>query len=51
MTGSFDIETDDQCTDIWALKNNYISVVPSMHDLTNYDAISSMRAMENVVNQ
>ena len=51
MTGSFDIATDDQSTDIWALKNNYISVVPSMHDLTNYDAISSMRAMENTINQ
>ena len=51
MTGSFDIQTDNQNTDIWALKNNYISIVPSMHDLTQYKAISSMVAMEKAVNQ
>jgi 5'-nucleotidase len=51
MTGSFDIQTEDQTTDIWALKNNYISVVPSMHDLTQYNVIRSMSAMENAVNQ
>ncbi len=51
MTGSFDIYTDDQSTDIWALKNNYISVVPSMHDLTDYNALSSITAIEKAANQ
>lgn len=51
MTGSFDIQTDNQNTDIWALKNNYISIVPSMHDLTQYNAMSSMTAMEKAVSQ
>jgi len=30
-------------TDIWALENGYISVVPSQHDLTAYGAIDELR--------
>ncbi|MDO8366769.1 MAG: 5'/3'-nucleotidase SurE [Saprospiraceae bacterium] len=37
-------------TDIWALENGYISVVPSMHDLTNYPAIESLKGLENTHN-
>lgn len=33
-------------TDVWAMKNGYIAVVPSMHDLTNYRAMDSMRDLE-----
>jgi 5'-nucleotidase len=34
-------------TDIWALQNGYISVVPSMHDLTNYKALKKMKELES----
>lgn len=34
-------------TDVWALENGYISVVPSMHDLTNYPAIEVLKNLEN----
>lgn len=50
LTGSFGVETDDPDTDIWALKNGYISVVPSGHDLTLYSAIEPMKMMETAVN-
>ena len=34
-------------TDVWALENGYISIVPSMHDLTNYPALETLKALEN----
>lgn len=49
MTGSFvndDVDSED--TDIWALSHNYISVVPSMHDLTNYHAVKEMKPLEQI---
>ncbi len=36
LTGKFVNLDHKDDTDIWALENGYISVVPSMHDLTDY---------------
>jgi 5'-nucleotidase len=44
---SFEAE-DDQENDIWALKNNYVSVVPSHHDLTYYAEINNIKHLENI---
>ena len=41
LTGEFNGEDDNKETDLWALKNGYISIVPSSHDLTNYPAIEA----------
>ncbi len=46
LTGRFVNNDLSEDTDIWALEKGYISVVPSHHDLTNYDAIASLRDME-----
>jgi len=46
MTGEFVWETKDNDSDIWALKNGYVSVVPSMHDLTDYMSIDSLKNIE-----
>ena len=46
LTGDFVNEDTGTDTDIWALENNYISVVPSMHDLTAYTAIEKLRFLE-----
>jgi len=46
MSGEFrndDMGTD---TDVWALENGYISIVPCGHDLTKYPAIASIKKME-----
>jgi 5'-nucleotidase len=46
LSGDFlnsDLGTD---TDIWALENGYVSVVPSMHDLTNYPALTTLKGLE-----
>lgn len=48
LTGRFVNEDLDPDTDIWALDNGYVSVVPSMHDLTNYEALKRMKDMENI---
>lgn len=41
LAGSF-VDNDNAIdTDLWALENGYISVVPSHHDLTDYDAIKT----------
>ena len=46
LSGKFEnFEPDATDTDIWALENNYISVVPSMHDLTDYKSILDLKKM------
>jgi len=48
LTGKFvssDLGTD---SDIWALENGYISMVPSGHDLTVYKAIEANKSFENL---
>ena len=47
LSGEFLNSDQGPDTDIWALENGYISVVPSMHDLTNYPAIASLKGLEN----
>ncbi len=37
LTGTFVNQDKGKDTDVWALKNNYVSVVPVQYDLTNYD--------------
>jgi 5'-nucleotidase len=36
-------DTGAQDNDIWALENNYISVVPAQYDLTAYDALVTLQ--------
>jgi len=36
LTGNFVNFDKGKDTDVWALKNNFVSVVPVQHDLTNY---------------
>lgn len=48
LTGRFSNNDKADDTDIWALDNNYISVVPSMHDLTNYRAIKTLKKIEKL---
>ena len=46
MSGKYDLlDTGEDC-DIWALRNGYVSIVPSFHDLTHYAAIEEMKALE-----
>ena len=46
LTGKFRNDDDGADTDIKALMEGYISVVPSGHDLTHYDAVKGMKEME-----
>lgn len=48
MTGEFTTEDKAPDNDIIALSQNYISVVPSMHDLTAYSALSKLFHLENI---
>ncbi len=44
LTGQFhNLEPDAIDTDVWALHNGYISVVPSMPDLTDYDRLKKLK--------
>lgn len=48
LSGEY-INTDpSEESDIYALKQNYISVVPSMHDLTDYRSIGQIRHLEQI---
>lgn len=42
LTGKYVYQDTGEDSDIWALENGYVSVVPVMHDLTHYTAISSL---------
>ncbi len=46
LTGRFVIDDEGNDTDIHALENGYVSVVPSMHDLTNYPSIEANSGIE-----
>ncbi|MBX2872656.1 MAG: 5'/3'-nucleotidase SurE [Saprospiraceae bacterium] len=48
LTGRFVNEDSSDDTDVWALENGYISVVPSMHDLTDYSAIKKLSAIQEL---
>ena len=43
LTGDFIYLDEGDETDIWALKNNYVSVVPTQFDLTDYNAITTLK--------
>lgn len=49
LTGDFVNYDDGKDTDIWALENGYISIVPSGHDLTRYEAIEHLKPLETAV--
>jgi 5'-nucleotidase len=48
LTGKFVSHDKTEDNDIAALKNNYVSVVPSGHDLTRYPAIPELKYLENL---
>lgn len=47
LSGKFEKDTPDEKSDLWALEHGYVSVVPSMHDLTAYSAIDKLNYLEN----
>ena len=48
MTGRFvNYDNGKKDTDLWALENNYVSIVPSHHDLTNYEAIDPLKFLSS----
>ncbi len=46
LTGKFVNQDYGDDTDIWALENNYVSIVPSGHDLTVHSAIDMIKHLE-----
>lgn len=49
LKGEFVTEDNGNDHDIWALKNGYVSIVPSFHDLTQYSAFDSLKALNRQV--
>ena len=47
LTGEFVNYDTGKDTDLWALKNNFVSIVPSHHDLTNYNAMEELSFLES----
>ena len=48
LTGEFVNFDKGKDTDVWALKNNYVSVVPVQFDLTNYDLKTKLEKTWNL---
>jgi 5'-nucleotidase len=50
LTGKFvNLDKDKTDTDVWALQNGYVSVVPSHHDLTQYSSIENLKVLNGLV--
>lgn len=49
LTGSFVTKDDGEDSDVYALENGYISIVPSGHDLTDYESLKDAKWMEGEV--
>ena len=47
ITGNFKSHEDKNDTDIWALKNHFISIVPISIDMTDYNYIDKIKTWEN----
>lgn len=48
LTGEFVYLDKGEETDIWALRNNYVSVVPTKYDLTDYEGIKDINKWDEV---
>lgn len=48
LSGKFEESERDESTDLWALENGYVSVVPSHHDLTDYKSIEVFAGLETL---
>jgi 5'-nucleotidase len=48
LSGKFIPEDKAEDTDLYALENRYISIVPSHHDLTKYESLEHFRSMETL---
>ncbi len=48
LTGRFENMDPGQDTDIYALDHGYISIVPSMHDLTHHSVIDIIKPLEQI---
>lgn len=48
LAGEFKLLDEGEDNDIKALREGYISVVPSTHDLTNYAGMEGIKGMENI---
>lgn len=48
LSGSFDHRREEEGSDLHALQNGYISVVPSKHDLTDYRTIPTLSNFEEI---
>lgn len=46
LQGEFKSTDLDDGTDLWALEHNYISIVPSQHDLTDYGLLEKLKHYE-----
>jgi 5'-nucleotidase len=45
LSGEFVNSDNAEGTDVWALENGFVSVVPSMHDLTSYQALEALAGL------
>ncbi|MBK8500757.1 MAG: 5'/3'-nucleotidase SurE [Saprospiraceae bacterium] len=48
LTGRFENNGSEQDSDLKALADGFISMVPSMHDLTHYGALPALKDFENI---
>jgi 5'-nucleotidase len=48
LTGEFSHDDHEEDTDLYALEHNYVSVVPSAHDLTDHKAIPVLSKFEKL---
>lgn len=48
LTGKYEYQDQGEESDIWALENGYVSVVPVQYDLTEYSSMESLQKIEKL---
>ena len=49
MRGEFESEEQGEDTDVWAVKNGYVSVVPVQYDMTAHHAIAQLNTWDHAI--
>ncbi len=49
LTGAFHCPDTKDDTDIWALDNHYVSLVPILNDRTEHNSIESLSSFEKII--
>ena len=49
MRGEFKSQEQGEDTDVWAVENDFVSIVPTQYDLTAHHTIANLNTWDNAL--